>query len=720
MTAMNGTNANRGGLDRLFSPRSVAIVGASAVRGKAGNTVVRNLVDSGFDGHVWPVNPRGAEIEGLQSFASLDALPGAPDVVFLVVPAEATEQALLDCEKAGAAVAIVGSSGYSELGTDEGRALQDRLLDIARSAGMRLIGPNTNGAISTVNGAVVGFNSRFAEAMNRPGPVSVVSHSGALFDAITLPLQRAGTGLCRFLAAGNEADVTLAETVEWLAEDPHTKVIGLVVEALRDAERFRAAARRAAENGKRIVALKVGRSEAGAAAALAHSSRMAGSARAHMAFFRDSGVTTVTSIEALAGTLSLLALNPDWDGAPEPILCVTTSGAGGALVADAAADLGLALGARSDGGWTDEAGEAIAGLNLPRPIRHPIDLGNLGDWSPLPAVLDALSPFEKGPVVAYSHAAPNETMSGNLLGALKKRRASRDAPVMLLSPGGQPPELEAQYRDAGIPVFANTATVMQCLSAIFSTPKPAPAMPAESGSDPGRRDAVKQGLDRARADGEMTLSEADSTAILSRVGVSMARNRIASSPAEAARFAAELGFPVALKAQIAGIAHKAAAGLVRLGLADAASVETAARAMERSAGDPSIRYLVQPMAKPGIEAMLAVTMDAQLGSFLLFGPGGVDVEGIDATEMLPASAAPDRLHAALAASPLGKLLVRKLGDKAPAALDRIAAALDALSVLASEQGAAIRAAEINPMIVDEDGHCLGVDGLIELSERDTA
>lgn len=703
-------------LEKVFSPQSVAVVGASPTPGKAGNSVVRHLLAGGFQGDVWPVNPRADRIEGLEAYPSLDALPGAPDAAFLSVPAGLTEEALEACARAGTSVVIVGASGFSELGTDEGRSLQERLLAIARASGMRLVGPNTNGAISVVDKAVLGFNSRFPDAMNRPGMVSLVSHSGALFDAVMLPLQRAGTGLARFIAVGNEADLTLAETVEWLAQDPHTGVIGLVVEALRDAERFRAAAEVAARNGKRIVALKVGRSAAGASAALAHSSRMAGSARAHEAFFRDTGVTTVKSVEALAGTLSLLALNPDWGGKFQPILCVTTSGAGGALIADAATETGLGLAGRPDGGWLAPARDALDALALPRQVRHPIDLGNLGDWSPLKPVLEALAPHEPGPVVAFSHTAPNETMSANLLDALRTRRASTAAPVMLLSPGGQPPELAAQYSEAGIPIFSDTNNLMRCLSDIFTTPKAARKTSVRTVLDPSQHANVRKLLDRARSDGEVTLNEADSTAIFAELGLPMADNLLATTPSEAADFAESLGFPVVLKAQVAGLAHKAAAGLVRLDVGDAASVEAAAREMAQSqAGGTPMTYLVQKMHRPVAEAMLAVICDAQLGPFLLFGPGGVEVEAIDAAQMLPVPASPERLRRMLEDTLLGEQIMRRLGTKSSDALDQIAATLGALGELALEQGAVLRAAEINPMIVTEDGRCVGVDGLIELA-----
>ncbi len=360
-------------LDGLFKPRSVAVIGASPVAGKPGNNVVRHLLAGGFRGDIWPVNPRGGRIGALDCYASVEDLPGVPDIAFLAVPAGAVEDVLAKCAAAGVGVAVIGASGFAELGSEAGRARQARLAEIARASGMRLLGPNTNGLVSAPEGLALGFNVCFPEATRAPGGVSIVSHSGALFDAVSRRLARSGAGLSRFVAVGNEADITLTEIVAWLATDPATAVIGLVVEALDDGARFR---RRGRLGGAQRQADRraEGRADARRRQRRARPFQPHGrKQRAPMRrCLREAGVASVGSVEGFAAACALLALTPDWRPAREPLLCVSTSGAGGALVVDAATELDCRLPARSDGGWSEPAGRALSALSPPR-SRAPSD-----------------------------------------------------------------------------------------------------------------------------------------------------------------------------------------------------------------------------------------------------------------------------------------------------------------------------------------------------------
>lgn len=700
---MNGTGADtRSALERLFRPRTIAVVGASRTPGKPSYNVVKHLTELGYSGQVWPVNPSGGSLGGLTVYPSVADLPEAPDVAYLVVPGVHSAAALEACARRGTAAAIVGASGFAETGTDEGRRAEARLLEIARASGMRLVGPNTNGLVSAPERLALGFNRSFPLGAAHPGPVSIVSHSGALFDAAVLPLHRAGTGIARFLAVGNEPDLTMVEVLEWLAGDSATSVIGLVVESLTDAERFRIAARRVRDAGKRIVAIKVGRSEAGASAALAHSSRIAGSARAYDALFRDAGVTSAPTVEAFAAALTLHALFPGWDGARRPVVCVTTSGGGGALVADAAAAQGMTLAVGATGIWPEPLQSRLAAHAPAGPVRHPLDLGTLGDWSPLSPMLAELTDDVPGPLIAFTHTSPTEVMSDNLLAALRARKDSVKSPVVLLAPGGLPDA--ERYRDAGLPLFTDTATLVSAFSATFETPVPAPL--AEMRDSETAHAA--QGLAEATV---AVLDEAASARILSGYGVGFAPSETADSPDDAAAAATRLGFPVALKGLSPGVAHKAAAGLVRLHLGSAEEVAQAARAMDAGL------FLIQRMQTGRVEAIAAVTRDPQLGPFLLFGPGGVDVERSGETVMTPFPVGAEELRRLIRTSPLGERLAALPEYASETAETNLATLLAALGSFALAHPHDVKAAEVNPVIVTGDGTCIGVDALIERNDR---
>jgi len=273
-------------LQPLFQPAHVAVIGASSTPDKHGNIAIRYLVRAGYGGRISPVNPNGGEVEGLACHRSIKDVPGPVDCALLVVPAGAVLNAIRDCAEAGVRSAIIGANGFAELGTEEGRARQAELTSIARASGMRIVGPNTNGILNATDRLSLGYNTSHGDPLH-PGPVSIAAHSGALFNSIAPRLRQFGVGLSKFVPVGNEADLDMLDFLEFFIADDATDVIGLIIEGLSDGERLRALAADARAAGKPIVALKLGRSAAGAGATVAHSSRLAGSARAYAALLRE-------------------------------------------------------------------------------------------------------------------------------------------------------------------------------------------------------------------------------------------------------------------------------------------------------------------------------------------------------------------------------------------------------------------------------------------------
>ncbi len=699
-------------LRHLFQPKAIAVVGASRTPGKLGHTVVHNLVRTGFPGRVFPINATGADVDGLKGYRSLSELPEPADLAFLVVPAGSVIEALRQCADGGVRAAIIGASGFAELGTAEGISRQQQLADIARTSGIRLLGPNTNGVFSAADGLSLGYNAAHGNPIE-PGSVAIASHSGALFDGVARRLHGFGAGLSKFVPVGNEADLTMLDFLDYFIDDPSTSVIGLIVEGLTDGGHFRTLADRARERGKPIVALKLGRSAAGAGATLAHSSRLAGSARAYDALFRESGVARVPSVEALAGGCAMLAgLESRRRLEDRRLVCVTTSGAGGALLADVAAERGLEL-AGIDGELPKEAGETIARLPTAAPIRLPIDMGSVGDWALLSPIDEALTGAGMiGPTVAYAHNAPGPGMDRQLADALIQRKRRCGSPVLVLAPGGLGEQTEALYRGNGVPVFHDTAACFDSLEcARILDFSPGKELPAVVSADP----------EQARLLGEAAaggfLSELESARLLRSAGLPMVESVQINSFGEARAAAGRFGFPVVLKALAPGIAHKNHYGLVVVGIQDEEQLAARYEQLERRIAElghdrASVPVLLQPMLSSKAELILGVSREAGLGHFVVVGLGGIHTELFDEVVLFPVPIAADTVRDRLRASRPGRLLEKIAGTATPSGLIE---AIEALQQLVLSHGPRISSIDINPLLVRDDG-CVAVDALVVPAE----
>ncbi len=699
MKPSESNEASRAALRGLFEPRAVAVIGASRTPGKLGYAVVANLISAGFPGLIYPINPAGGEIAGRACLRAIAELPDEVDCAMLVVPASETVAALAACAERGVRSAIIGASGFAEMGTAEGRKRQDDAAAIARRSGMRLLGPNTNGIYNTTARLSLGYNAAHAYAIAR-GPVSIISHSGALFGGFVRTLRGFGVGLAKFVPVGNEADIDMLEILDDCIEDEATRVIGLAIEALSNGERFRHLALKAAERGKRIVALKVGRSSVGIGAALAHSSRLAGGARAYEALFASCGVASVRSVEGLAATCALLAQQPERSVDPR-LVCITTSGAGGALLADHAAERDLPMAGDATGEWDGEAGAAIARLPARGHLRNPIDAGSLAEWGDLDQIFKILERDRLvGPCAVYAHIAPNPAQDRTLLEMLRRRKQRTRAPIVVIAPGGLEPDLEQQYQDAGFPIFHETALGFDALAGHYVAGQVARFVAAEAPSDKARAVAA-----RLAATGGDVLSEAASAAILRQVGVPMVAGQDATTLAQACGAAEACGYPVVLKAMVPGVAHKNAAGLVITAIANVADLDRAhATLAERTQKESDVTFLLQPMVSAKHELIVGVARQAALGHFLIIGLGGLQAELLDTVLLLPIELEVAVMRARIAGSRLGRLL--------GGAIDRLTPILTGLQDLIRTAGSQIESIDLNPVIVTQAGDLIAVDALI--------
>lgn len=304
---------NSAPLDFLFNPASVAMVGVSAMPGEIGSRIFDGLLDNGFTGKVYPVNPRLDTIRGLRCYPSVQAIPEPVDVAYVFVPADAAVDVTWALGRAGSRAAIIAAAGFAETNTDSGRDRERSLMNAAAANGIRIVGPNCSGIYNATDSVSIGFSTAHA-LTHKAGGMGVISHRGALFSIIMLRARQMGVGLSKFASLGNEADLNVLDFMADLACDTSTTCICLIIDSLCDSHRFAELAAMARSNEKRVVALRLARTAQGGSAAVAHCSQLAGRADAYRALFRHCGVGLVDTMEQLVSTAALVDQDPTFVG----------------------------------------------------------------------------------------------------------------------------------------------------------------------------------------------------------------------------------------------------------------------------------------------------------------------------------------------------------------------------------------------------------------------
>ena len=512
----------------------------------------------------------------------------------------------------------------------------------------------------------------------------------------------------------------MLDLLAFLIRDEPTRVIGLVVEGIRDGARLRALAKEAKAAGKPIVALKVGRSSVGMQATLAHSSRLAGSGRAYDALFDACNIAIVRSVEGLAGGCALLTgRTAQSTVGDQRLVCVTTSGAGGALLADFASDHALPLAGDASGEWEGQAAPIIRALPARGRVRNPVDMGSLDhDWkglAPLYAAieLDGLN----GPSAVYAHVATRSVMDDALTRTLIERRNRTGKPIMVVAPGGLLDPVEAQYRSAGIPVFHDISTGFESLNCHYAT---LPAHPAAAGGatqsgDPRQASEARTVLEsKLRATKAASpLSETDSADVLRAAGVPVVTSTIVRSAADAATAAAASGYPVVCKALAPGVAHKNEHGFVIANIGDAGTLQTSLATLDQRIRQQGfdrnqVPIVIQPMIRSQLELIIGVSHEPGLGHFLVAGLGGIHTEAFDEVALIAVPSSEEQIRSRLAASRVGRILSGLKGQ--PDALSRTVSALAALQAIITSSGDLVESIDVNPFLIGNE--CIAVDALI--------
>jgi acetyl coenzyme A synthetase (ADP forming)-like protein len=585
-------------LQPFFAPESVAVLGASPRPGTIGGLVFRNIVSGGFQGRAYPVNRDGAAVAGVKGYGSLAELPEPVDLAVFCLPAALVLETAEDALDRGVRALCVITAGFAEVGA-EGAAREARLLELVRSHGARLIGPNCLGI------AVAGprLNATFAPRAFPPGRIAFSSQSGALGLALLERSNARGLGFSAFVSVGNKADVSSNDLLEHWEDDPGTDVVLLYLESFGNPRKFGRLARRVSRR-KPILAMKSGVSRAGARAASSHTAALAGSDAAVAALFQQAGVIRAATVEELVDVAAILSTQPLPGG--RRVAVVTNAGGLGILCADACDAAGLELAALSE-----ETREQLAAVVPPEAsLANPVDLLGSATAETYARALPAVVADEGVDAVLVLFVPAAEVAAADVAAAIEEAHAGAEKPVVPVVLAAETPQGSFPYPETAARALGRAVERAEWLR------RPAGTIPEVTGIDRG---AAEEVVTRALAeDDDVWLAAPDVRELLEAYGIAIVPEQLADGPEEAAAAAAELGFPAVVKTAAVGV-HKTETGGVALDLSDETAVVQAARLI----GGP---VLVQPMVTGGAELLAGVVQDPVFGPLVAFGPGGIFAE----------------------------------------------------------------------------------------------
>ncbi len=703
-------------LEKMFRPKSVAVIGATERPLSVGKSVLWNLISNRFGGTIYPVNPSHPSVLGIKSYASIREVPEVVDLAIVVTPAKTVPEVIRECGEAGVRAAIVLSAGFKEIGA-EGRALEEQLLAHARRFGMRVIGPNCLGVMSPTSG----LNATFASAMALKGSVGFVSQSGALCTAILDWSLSQNVGFSHFISVGSMVDVGWPDLLYFLGDDPATRSIVMYVESINDARAFLSAAREVATT-KPIILIKAGRTAEAAKAATSHTGALAGSDDVLDAVFARSGVLRVDSIADLFYLAEVLEKQPRPRG--NRLALVTNAGGPGVLATDALIG--------GHGALAPLTPATIAGLDAFLPSHwskgNPIDI--LGDADPT-RYAKALELAAKDPtsdallVILAPQAIAGAVQTADLISKIPRQSGK---PVLACWMGGaEVAPGAALLQRSGIPTFHYPDTAARVfnymwqydenLRALYETPKVSDEKEYPDGIE--SRPIIAAAL----AEGRTLLTEEESKRLLTAYGIPTVPTVIAATREEAIEAATKLGFPVVVKLHSETISHKTDVGGVHLNVKSGDAVGKAfdaidASVRERVGPGNFLGVTVQPMIKlEGYELILGSNTDPQFGPVLVFGLGGTLVEIMrDRALALPPLTTTLALHA-MEKTRIFKALKGTRGRK-PVDLDALAEVFVRFSRLVVENPR-IKEIDVNPLVASPDG-LLALDARVVLHAAEVA
>lgn len=685
------------GLDALFAPHAIAVIGASDDVTKIGGRPLQFLLKYGYAGGIYPVNRKGGTVQGLAAYAGVADLPEAPALAVIAVPPQAVPEAVRDCAACGVRAAVVLSAGFSELG-EAGAQLQQEIRNIARASGMRVVGPNCLGSVGVAHKAIATFSVALESGLPAAGPVGIVSQSGNLGSYTMRMASERGAGISRLLTTGNECDVDIADAIASLAADPATHVILCCMETCRNGARLMQALALARAAAKPVVVLKVGVSDAGSAAAASHTGALAGSDAVFDVVLRNAGAIRVSSIEQLIEVGHALAVvGADRLPRGNRVAVLTASGGFGVLLADAASAQGLALPALAQ--RTQQ--QVLAAVPLASPA-NPVDM--TAQVSSRPEVLaqvlgavvqdagcDAL-------ILQSANAFHMPRLRDVFLAALQQVRTAHPGRLILLCCRA-PREVAQQLNAMGYPTVEGIDAACATLAALVK------AGALQAGAAPAVAAASTAPVQPLSA--EAFAGEAAAKAVLADAGLPVLREATATTWPDTLAAAQAIGFPVVLKIVSPDIAHKTEVGGVVVGVRTPEQLRTdydamLARVAQRAPQARITGVLVAQMAPAGTELILGTTTDPVFGPMVMVGLGGIYAEVFKDVALQTAPVTEAQATAMLRSLKTFALLDGARG-RPRADVAAAARAVAALSRFAVAHAGTVAQIDINPLVVLDEG-----------------
>jgi acetyl coenzyme A synthetase (ADP forming)-like protein len=682
--------------ESFFNPQSVAIVGASRQKGKVGHEILTNMIEAGYRGKIFPVNPQAQTIEGLRCYPDLGSIEHTPDLVIVVVSAKLVPPVMQQCAKVGAKSVIIITAGFKEAG-NQGKDLEQQVVEIAKQAGIRVIGPNCLGVIVPQNR----LNASFGGGLPAAGAIGYLSQSGALLTAILDMANANGIGFSKLISIGNKADIDELDTIKALGSDPDTKVVAGYLESINEGSAFVREAEKISHN-KPILLMKSGGTSAGAKAASSHTGSLAGSDTGYECVFERAGIVRCNSIKQQFDYAQAFAYQPLPKGTS--VAVITNAGGPGIIAADAIEQQGLTFARPSDETVNKLAVRLPPAANLYNPIdvlgdaladRYEFALDVVLDDPNVDAVLVLLTPqamtqsaATAEAIVRVARERPAKAILACFLGAGKVAEAIR-----ILRKGKIPQVDSPESAVEAIRVMVDY--VRWC-----SRPKRVVKL------FPVNRRKVENIIERYFRQGIREISELESKEILEAYGFVTPKGSIAATADQAINIAKQLGYPVVLKIWSPDILHKSDVDGVQLALKGDKEVRDAFDLMmyripKKLPSADILGVLVQEMCGRGKEVILGMKRDPHFGPLMMFGMGGTMVEVLKDVSFYLAPLTAEEAKQMLISTKTYRMLEGVRGEEA-VDIEMIAEGLQRLSQLVTEFPQ-IQEMDINPLVVGPEG-----------------
>jgi acyl-CoA synthetase (NDP forming) len=684
-------------LDALVRPRAIAVVGASADTEKLNGRIVRFLQDKGYPGKIYPINPKADEILGIKCYKTLESVPGEIDLAVIGLAAAQVPNAIREAGRKGVRAVLVFASGFAEMG-EEGRRLQQELTDTAAEAGVRLCGPNSVGIVNAFDRIVATFSQVGNNPVN-PGPLALVTQSGAIGTVVNTLANRRGLGLGYLVHTGNEADITVVDAMGAVTADDRVKVVCAYLEGVRDGVALCRLAGELMEKSTPIVAVKVGRSAAGARAVASHTGSLAAEDRVFDDLARQFGIVRARNESHMLDLAEGFAYCPL--PGPGGVGLITQSGGTAVMMADRAEELGLAVPT-----LTESTQQALRGVLPPyASFGNPVDasMQAVADPSLLGKGLSTMlgDPQVAVGIVWLQHMDAKADLLVEMFSGLKRQLAK----PWIVAWAAAPQKAVDELRKRGICVVGSAETAVDIAHGLVSY------------AEARRRHASAQAkvLPATKAHHRGPVSSMDAAKLLAQYGVPLAKAQVATSASQAAQIAATFGAPVALKIESPDLPHKTDIGGVRLGLRGEEPVRAAYDEIVANAkkAAPEARIdgvLVQEMSAAGVELVVGLRKDPSFGMLVMLGIGGVFVEAYRDVTFRKAPLNRETAQS-MVRDLRGQRLLGEFRGRPAVDQERIVQLLCAVSDLGAANASWLEELDLNPVIARHDG-AVAVDWLM--------